>query len=177
MHKFMWLCPGRKSNHHWLLSSMSMWWPKRGTWCKGDRGAETGSDLHLVVMKMNLLGISKTNKWHLMKRQKKRWSAYFARLLQWDGHAQHRYLQDLHRDVTMVEVRSHTPTEEEEGTRFERVTGLMLKAGGEVVVRWLHSIVNVNVKTSCVDQMFTLRQLGEKIIEKIKWIALRALLD
>ena len=26
------------------------------------RGAETGSDLHLVVMKMNLLGISKTNK-------------------------------------------------------------------------------------------------------------------
>ena len=77
----------------------------------------------------------------------------------------------------MVEVRSHTPTEEEEGTRFERVTGLMLKAGGEVVVRWLHSIVNVNMKTSCVDQMFTLRQLGEKIIEKIKWIALRALLD
>ena len=77
----------------------------------------------------------------------------------------------------MVEVWSHTPTEDHEGTRCEWVTGVMLKAGGEVVVRWLHSIVNVDVKTNCVDQMFTLRQLGEKIIEKIKWIALRALLD
>lgn len=77
----------------------------------------------------------------------------------------------------MVEVRSHTPIDDQEGTRCEWVTGVMLKAGGEVVVTWLHSIVNVNVKRSCVDQMFTIRQLGEKIIEEIKWIALRALLD
>ena len=33
-----------------------------------------------------------------------------------------------------------------------RVTGEMLKAGGEVVVRWLHSIMNVAWRTGVVPE-------------------------
>ena len=175
---------------------------------------------------------------------RKRWKEYFASLLQDKGLQQneHRIASieeeqvegTRHERISMEGVLKHLETEEWESTWSIRVTGEMLKAGGGVVVEWLHKIMDLAWRSqsvpmdwqralivlihegsrtqcenyrgisllstpgkmyasvlekrmrtitegkvleeqgafqrgrSCVDQLFTVRQLGEKIIEKNK---------
>ena len=177
---------------------------------------------------------------------RKRWRDYFATLLQSNDQPQQGVPrgdaygaetgEEADEEITLEEVRnSIAKLKSKKAPGVCGVTGEMLKAGGEVTVRWMHSIVNVaweagsvpedwrkalvipvhkkgskmqctnyrsisllsipgkvyarildykvrditegkvleeqgafRKKRSCVDQMFTVRQLGDKIIEKNK---------
>ena len=177
---------------------------------------------------------------------RKRWRDYFATLLQSNDQPQQgvphgdaygaETVEEADEEITLEEVRnSIAKLKSKKAPGVCGVTGEMLKAGGEVTVRWMHSIVTVawkagsvpedwrkalvipvhkkgskmqctnyrgisllsipgkvyarildykvrditeakvleeqgafRKKRSCMDQMFTVRQLGEKIIENNK---------
>ena len=90
---------------------------------------------------------------------KKRCRDHFTTLLQRNGQPQQEVLQaDVYREEVLGETNEEEISVEEVCTSIVRlkskkapgvcgITGEMIKTGGEVTVRWMHSIVNMAWKT------------------------------